>query len=140
MKADILKSLLPVLLVTLLIILVIVTVWSQILVERIKNLKEKVDNLDNDEYSSKDPYKVDDEIEDLSNAIDDMKENLKKQEEYKNQLYQNISHDFKTPLTVIKSYVEAVDDDVEDPLTALQVIKDQTDKLENKVHLSLIHI
>jgi len=139
MKADILKSLLPVLLVTLLIILVIVTVWSQILVERIKNLKEKVDNLDNDEYSSKDPYKVDDEIEDLSNAIDDMKENLKKQEEYKNQLYQNISHDFKTPLTVIKSYVEAIEDGVQDEKSGLKIIKQETKKLDIKVH-SLLYL
>ena len=81
-KSDILKSILPILLVTLLIILLIVAIWSQILVERIKKLKEKVDNLDNDNYVGKMPYVVDDEIEDLSHAVDDMKETLKKQDEY----------------------------------------------------------
>ena len=126
-------------LITLLIILVIVAVWSQILVERIKNLKEKVDNLDNDNYSSNPPYKMDDEIEDLSHAIDDMKENLKKQEEYKNQLYQNISHDFKTPLTVIKSYVEAIEDGVQDEKSGLKIIKQETKKLDIKVH-SLLYL
>ena len=54
-------------------------------------------------------------------------------------MYQNISHDFKTPLTVIKSYIEAVEDNVEDSNTALQVIKQQTDKLEQKVH-SLLYL
>ena len=54
-------------------------------------------------------------------------------------MYQNISHDFKTPLTVIKSYVEAVEDNVEDERTALQVIKQQTAKLEQKVH-SLLYL
>ena len=54
-------------------------------------------------------------------------------------MYQNISHDFKTPLTVIKSYIEAVEDDVEDERTALQVIKQQTTKLEQKVH-SLLYL
>lgn len=139
MKADILKSLLPVLLVTLLLILLIVAIWSQVLVERIKDLKEKVDNLDNDDYVGKDSYKVDDEIEDLSHAVDKMKENLKKQEEYKNQLYQNISHDFKTPLTVIKSYVEAIEDGVQDEKSGLKIIKQEIKKLDIKVH-SLLYL
>ena len=54
-------------------------------------------------------------------------------------MYQNISHDFKTPLTVIKSYIEAVHDEVEDKDKALQVIEEQTEKLENKVH-SLLYL
>ncbi len=139
MKADILKSLLPVLLITLLIILLIVAIWSQVLAERIKHLKEKVDNLDNDAYVPKNPYKVDDEIEDLSHAIDDMKETLKKQDEYKNQMYQNISHDFKTPLTVIKSYVEAIEDGVQDEKSGLKIIKQEIKKLDIKVH-SLLYL
>ena len=68
-----------------------------------------------------------------------MRISLINQEEYRNQMYQNISHDFKTPLTVIKSYIEAVEDNVEDSNTALQVIKQQTEKLENKVH-SLLYL
>ncbi len=139
MKADILKALLPVVLITLLIILLIVAIWSQVLVERIKNLKEKVDNLDNDDYVGNDPYKVDDEIEDLSHAIDAMKETLKKQDEYKNQMYQNISHDFKTPLTVIKSYVEAIEDGVQDEKSGLKIIKQEIKKLDIKVH-SLLYL
>ena len=54
-------------------------------------------------------------------------------------MYQNISHDFKTPLTVIKSYVEAVEDGVEDEKDALKVIKEQTEKLEKKVY-SLLYL
>ena len=68
-----------------------------------------------------------------------MRLSLKEQEEYKNSMYQNISHDFKTPLTVIKSYVEAVEDGVEDKDKALAVIKEQTDKLEKKVY-SLLYL
>ena len=68
-----------------------------------------------------------------------MRLSLINQEEYRNQMYQNISHDFKTPLTVIKSYIEAVEDEVEDEKTALTVIKEQTSKLEQKVH-SLLYL
>ncbi len=139
MKSDILKSLVPVLLVTLFVILLIVAMWSQILAERIKKLKEKVDNLDNDDYVGKMPYKVDDEINELSHAIDDMKVTLQMQDEYKNQMYQNISHDFKTPLTVIKSYVEAIEDGVMDEKDGLKIIKQEIKKLEVKVH-SLLYL
>lgn len=139
MKSDILASLIPILLITLLIILIIVAVWSQVLADRIKKLKEKVDNLDNDDFVVKMPYKVDDEIEDLSHAIDDMKETLKKQDEYKNQMYQNISHDFKTPLTVIKSYIEGIEDGVQDYKSGISIIKQEIKKLEIKVH-SLLYL
>ena len=81
----------------------------------------------------------DDELKSLALAIEDMRVSLINQEKYRSQMYQNISHDFKTPLTVIKSYIEAVEDEVEDERTALQVIKQQTTKLEQKVH-SLLYL
>ena len=68
-----------------------------------------------------------------------MKSTLINQEQYRNRMYQNISHDFKTPLTVIKSYIEAVDDGVENEKTALKVINEQTKKLDQKVH-SLLYL
>ena len=68
-----------------------------------------------------------------------MRISLKNQEEYRNQMYQNISHDFKTPLTVIKSYIEAYNDKIEDANTVIDVISEQTDKLELKVH-SLLYL
>ena len=42
-----------------------------------------------------------------------MKEIILSQEKYKSEMYQNISHDFKTPITVIKSYIEAYNDGIE---------------------------
>ena len=139
MRADILEALFPVLLITLLLMLAIVAWWSQSLAQKIRHLKEKVDNLDNDNYVDKYNYKVDDELKVLSNAIDEMKLTLHKQEEYKNQMYQNISHDFKTPLTVIKSYIEAIEDGVETEEDGLKIIKQEIKKLEIKVH-SLLYL
>ena len=139
MRSDIIEALFPVLLITLLLMLAIVAWWSQSLAQKIRHLKEKVDNLDNDNYKDKYNYKVDDELKVLSNAIDEMKLTLHKQEEYKNQMYQNISHDFKTPLTVIKSYIEAIEDGVENEKDGLKIIKDEIKKLEIKVH-SLLYL
>ena len=139
MRSDILEALFPVLLITLLLMLAIVAWWSQSLAQKIRHLKEKVDNLDNENYKDKYKYKVDDELKVLSKAIDEMKLTLHKQEEYKNQMYQNISHDFKTPLTVIKSYIEAIEDGVEDEKDGLNIIKQEIKKLEIKVH-SLLYL
>ncbi len=82
------------------------------IVLKIDRLKQKVDNIDREDYNHKINFKIDDEIKSLGLALEDMRISLKDQEEYRNQMYQNISHDFKTPLTVIKSYIEAVQDEV----------------------------
>lgn len=138
-KADILAAILPIVLGTLLIVGLILVIWSSIIIYKIDKLKSKVDNIDNEDYNHTIDFKANDEIKSLGYAIEDMRISLKSQGEYRNQMYQNISHDFKTPLTVIKSYIEAVHDEVEDKDKALQVIKEQTEKLENKVH-SLLYL
>ena len=138
-RSDVMKTLFPIIIGTLLIAVGIIMLWANQLVKKIYHLKEKVDNLDNDEYVDKKQYTFDDELTSLSNAIDDMKATLKKQDEYKNQMYQNISHDFKTPLTVIKSHIEAIEDGIMDPQTGGTIIKEQLNKLEIKVH-SLLYL
>lgn len=138
-RKDILITIYPILFITLLMISALLVLWASNLALKIEHLKEKIDNLDNDDYVDNYSYDVDDELKVLSEAIDNMKLHLKKEEEYKNQMYQNISHDFKTPLTVIKSYLEAVEDGVETEEDATKIIKEQINKLEIKVH-SLLYL
>lgn len=139
LKSDLIKTLFPILITTLLLIISIIAWWSRSLADKILILKEKVDNLDNDNYKDNKQFKTDDELKILSKAIDDMKITLKKTDEYKNQMYQNISHDFKTPLTVIKSYIEAIEDGVEEKDKGLEIIKQEIKILEIKVH-SLLYL
>ena len=138
-KADILGAVFPLVLSTFLLIGLMLVFWSTIVVRKIEKLKNKIDNIDNPDYNNKIDFIVDDEIRSLALAIEDMRISLINQESYRNQMYQNISHDFKTPLTVIKSYIEAVEDGVEDKETAFTTIKEQTEKLEQKVH-SLLYL
>ncbi len=138
-KQDILSAILPVVLLTFLIIAFILILWSSIIVKKIGKLKEKIDHIDDDNYNHTPEFEVEDEIKSLEMAIEDMRISLKDQEEYRNQMYQNISHDFKTPLTVIKSYIEAYKDNMEDVSTVFSVIEEQTNKLEFKVH-SLLYL
>ena len=138
-KSDIVNTIFPVLLFTLFISIGLVLLWSQLLIKKIEGLKGKIDNLDNDNYIKKFNYYFDDELKSLSNSIDEMKSTLKEQDEYKNQMYQNISHDFKTPITVIKSYIEGIEDGIQDKDEGTRIIKEQVSKLELKVH-SLLYL
>ena len=138
-KNDFMVSIVTIFLISFALVSVIIFVWSSIVVRKIAKLKSKIDNIDNDKFNHNITFKSDDEINVLAASLEDMRISLKEQEEYKNSMYQNISHDFKTPLTVIKSYIEAVEDGVEDKDKALEVIKDQTDKLEKKVY-SLLYL
>ena len=54
-------------------------------------------------------------------------------------MYQNISHDFKTPITVMMSYLEAYDDGIQTEAETMKVMKEQLKKLEIKVH-SLLYL
>lgn len=138
-KNSFMVSVITLFLIAFAFISLIVFLWSSIVVRKITKLKSKIDNIDNDNFNHNINFKTDDEIKALANSIEDMRISLKEQDEYKNNMYQNISHDFKTPLTVIKSYVEAVEDGVEDKDKALEVIKEQTIKLEKKVY-SLLYL
>ena len=138
-KNDLLKAILPVLFISFASVAFILILWSGVIVKKIEKLKLKIDHIDDTHYEQNTDFYIDDEIKSLSYAIEDMRISLKNQEELRNQMYQNISHDFKTPLTVIKSYVEAYEDDVEDADSVLPVIKEQTEKLEQKVH-SLLYL
>ena len=138
-KKDSWSHIFPIIFLTLLIVSCILISWSSVVVRKIEKLKNKIDHIDDDTYNHKIEDSSDDEIRSLELAIEDMRVSLKSQEEYRNQMYQNISHDFKTPLTVIESYIEAVEDGVEDSTNALRIIKEQTTKLENKVH-SLLYL
>ncbi|MDD3392003.1 MAG: HAMP domain-containing sensor histidine kinase [Bacilli bacterium] len=140
MRQDILYQIFPVILITIALMLVFIIWWARRLVLKIEFLKNKVDNLDNDSFIFNDKViKEDDELHALSKAIDHMRLALKKQEEFKNQMYQSISHDLKTPLTVINSYLEAIEDGVEDEKQGLKIIKEQIIKLETKVR-SLLYL
>lgn len=138
-KTSILWAIFPIVLGTFLLIGFTIVLWSSILVRRIEKIKNKVDNIDNLDYNHKVDFQVDDEIRSLALAIEDMRISLINQEELRNKMYQNISHDFKTPLAIIKSYIEAVDDGVEDKDEALKVINEQANKLEKKVY-SLLYL
>ncbi|MBO5096395.1 MAG: HAMP domain-containing histidine kinase [Bacilli bacterium] len=138
-RNEIIKAIFPIVLLTCTLIGLTLVIWISIIVKKIEKLKLKIDNIDNLDFPHSIDFTTDDEIKSLALALEDMRISLINQEKYRNRMYQNISHDFKTPLTVIKSYIEAVHDGVEDKDTALKVIDEQTQKLDQKVR-SLLYL
>lgn len=78
------------------------------------------------------------ELIDLTNALNDMKNELSKTEELQKDLMANISHDLKTPLTMIKAYAELILDininDKDKCINNLNIIIEEVNRLNNLVN------
>ncbi len=109
----------------------VIGAWSSRLVRRISNIETHVNSLPKDNYKNSYVDDGEDEISELSSSIDDMRVQIYNNEETKKEILQNLSHDFKTPIAVIKSYAEAILDGVETPDASLVIIK-QGDLLQHK--------
>lgn len=73
------------------------------------------------------------ELNELVTSLNEMKEELAKTEDLRRDLMANVSHDLKTPLTLIKAYAEMVRDlhynDEEKRCQSLNTIIEETDRL-----------
>lgn len=79
------------------------------------------------------PVSSEDEIGYLANMLNYMSEQLNKNGEYQRQFISNVSHDFRSPLTSIKGYVEAMLDGTIPPKMQekyLKVIAYESERLE----------
>ncbi|TYR81287.1 HAMP domain-containing histidine kinase [Priestia megaterium] len=84
------------------------------------------------------PVTVDraDEIGKLGSSIEQMRKRLVRKDEAQQTLLQNISHDLKTPVMVIQSYAQSIQDGIYpkgDLSNTVQVIEDEAKSLEKKI-------
>lgn len=106
--------------------------WSKSFSTRIHRIKVHVRNLPNNNYEEEYCDDGNDEVSELSRSLEVMRIQLKNSEQDKREMLQNVSHDFKTPLSVIKSYAEAINDGMADEQTA-NIIISQAEILQAKV-------
>lgn len=124
----------PVVAITIFIITLILVVWNNHLVNKISKIKEKVDNIDNNEYEHDYTFKINDEVNSLIKSVEYMRKEINSKEEYKTNMYQSLSHELKTPIAVISSYVEAVNDKVVSYEEAIDTIDEEIKILSKDVN------
>ncbi|MDY0237130.1 MAG: HAMP domain-containing sensor histidine kinase [Gudongella sp.] len=131
------NQLLIITIISLLLAMLLSYFFSKKLSEPIISITNTAKSLSKGDYSikfKKGDYK---EIDDLADTLNLTTTELQKSEELKRDLIANVTHDFKTPLTVIKSYSEMVRDltgeNKEKRNQNLQTIIEETDKLEKLV-------
>ncbi len=88
-------------------------------------------------FTAKVSHKSDDEIGVLGETINDMAQQLDRIEKLRKEFIANISHELKTPITLIKAYAELVKE-VENISTVdkhqyLQVITEESDRLNDMI-------
>jgi len=133
MKNRLFVAILPVILITFSMILIALLIWCNFVVHKIGILINKVKNINNEKFDHNPKIKIKDELQILEKTIEDTRIMIQEQENFKNEMYQNISHDFKTPISVIKSYIEANKDGVMNNEETRNIVEKQINKLDNKV-------
>ena len=111
---------------------VILALWSREMTKRIKKLSDDVSLLGSQGYQREIEITGADEISDLAYNVEEMRKEIMYNEATKQEMFQNLSHDFKTPISVIKSYAEGMEDGIID-LKGAKTIAEQAEKLEQKV-------
>lgn len=124
----------PVVSITIFTIALVLVVWNNHLANKISKIKEKVDNLDNNKYDHSYTFKINDEVNSLINSVELMRQEINTKEEYKTNMYQSLSHELKTPIAVISSYVEAANDNVISYNEAIKTIDEEIKILSEDVN------
>lgn len=116
-------------------------IWVSSLIKPLKLIKNYIDDIKNDKESEM-HIQREDEIGVLSSSLIEMKEEIDRQNEIKEEMIHNISHDLKTPIALIQTYAQSIKDDIYpygDKDSSVDVILENTDRLEKKVK-SLLYL
>lgn len=114
----------------------LMVVWIFTLLRPLSQIKYYIDGIrEGREVSLK--LSRGDEIGEVAEALVDMQSELSRQQQIREEMIQNISHDLKTPIATIKSYSESIKDGVY-PYDTLEksvdVIFEHANRLEKKVY------
>ena len=100
------------------------------------DLEKKVEKLSSRDWQE--PMHIDrnDEIGRLGSSIEDLRTQLIRQDKLERDFLQNISHDLKTPVMVIRSFLQAIKDGIfpkGDLSSSLDLIDEEAERLEKKI-------
>lgn len=114
----------------------IIAMWSRKTAARIRYIQKEVNTFNKSGYENTIQVEGEDELSELARSIEDLRLEIKENEKTKQEMFQNVSHDLKTPISVIQSYAEAMMDGTTD-VSDMKIIIKQTEKLQSKVRMLL---
>ena len=131
--------------VTLMIALTIAYFVSKSITSPIGRMQRAAERIAKGEYDSRVSIKSKDELGQLAKSLNAMAdelqqqiEDLKKMDTIRTDFVANVSHELKTPLTLIKGYIETLEgktlDDKEKSRRFVAIIKEHADRLENIIN------
>jgi signal transduction histidine kinase len=131
---SIVKNQLIYIAIVVLVLAIIISLYlSRLITDPIVEITDKSKELANGNYNVKFEKNGIKEIDELADTLNYLESEVTKTDEYRRDLMANVSHDLKTPLTMIKAYAEMVRDitykDKKKREENLNVIIDETDRL-----------
>lgn len=138
---DILKVLIAAITIMGILFIVFIRYNERMITKPVKVLVHTTEKIGKKNFDEKADIHTGDEFETLAVAINNMADSLKKQDIEQKKFYENISHEIKTPLTVISGYAQGIKTNIfEDSNKALDTIIVECDRLkkqlENFIYLS----
>lgn len=134
--ANLIRRLFSVMVIALIICLIAAKYMAQKLVVPLRELQTRVKKIGMKQWDESINIDRNDEIGELSKSIEEMRKELVKQDEYEQTMLQQTSHDLKTPLMVIRSYVQAVEDGIYpkgDLKSTMRVIDFEAERMQKRV-------
>ncbi|MGB7594177.1 MAG: HAMP domain-containing sensor histidine kinase [Erysipelotrichaceae bacterium] len=139
-KAALFNSVINIMLIVVSVIFILLLTWVGYLIHPLNQIRAYIEKIRRGEPAE---LHIDrhDEIGEVATALVRMSEEIKRQEQLKEEMVQNISHDLKTPIATIKSYGESIKDGIypyETLEKSVDVIIEHANRLEKKVHSLLL--
>ncbi|MCK5129391.1 MAG: HAMP domain-containing histidine kinase, partial [Clostridiales bacterium] len=111
----------------------VVILWITKLVNDTKKISGSLKNMGENHYETQVVTPRKDEIGELVASIEHMRKMIIDNEQSKQEVIQGVSHDLKTPIAIISSYIEALEDGMCTKKEAASIISIQCSRLETKV-------
>lgn len=111
----------------------IIYLWVTKLVVETKKIAKSLNAIGQNHYKTKIITSRKDEIGDLVANIELMREKIIDNEKHKQEIIQGVSHDLKTPIAIIQSYAEALEDGLYSPQEVSKITLKQCSRLNAKV-------
>ncbi|MCL5985395.1 MAG: ATP-binding protein [Actinobacteria bacterium] len=107
---------------------------SNLIINPIKKMTKVVKKMASGDLTQRVKYSSVDELGVLASSFNEMADDLQRSENSRRELIADIAHEFRTPLTSIKGYIESIKDGIKkpDPQTLGRVL-DETDRLTSLI-------